>query len=93
MPTRELEAEGWFQKLNPLRHGSPDEARSGRLAVLLSIIVMVAASTYEVLYLYMQMWLPSASVGMAVLLALGVMVGFKHYPSVRAAAHILAGAA
>lgn len=92
MPTRELEAEGWFQQLNPLRHGSPDEARSGRLAVLLSVVLMVAASTYAGLFLYMQLWLPTASVGMAILFALGVLFGFKHYPSVRAAAHVLAGA-
>jgi len=93
MSTRAPDSETWFQRLNPLRNGTPDEARSGRLTVLLSLIVACAATTYEILYVVMQMWLPATTVGLTIALALGVTFGFKYRPNPSAAAHILAGSA
>ncbi|MGH1347750.1 MAG: ATP-binding protein [Nannocystales bacterium] len=93
MSTPDTDSESWFQQLNPLRDGTPDEARSGRLVVLLSLIVAGAAMTYEILYVIMQMWLPVVAVGLTIALAIGIALGFKYRPNVPAAAHALAGAA
>jgi len=93
MSTPQTAQESWFQRLNPLRDKTPDEARSGRLVVLMSVIVAAAACTYEALYLVLKMWLPASTVGAAIVIAVVVMLGFKHRPSVTAAAHILSCAA
>lgn len=85
--------EPWLERLNPLRDGTPDEARAGRLVLLLALIVGGAATAYEALYIAMQMWFTVVTVAIGISLAFGVPLWFRRRPSVPAAAHTLAVAA
>ena len=80
-----------IERLNPYRNGTPDERRSGRLVVLLTLIIVVTAGSYAGFYTAVGIWLASAGASAAVL---GPIVGlalFQRHERFAIAGHGLAG--
>jgi hypothetical protein len=79
------------ERLNPYRNGTADQRRSGRLVVLLSLIVAVAGASYAAFYTVVGIWLASAGALMAVVGPIAGLAAFQRHERFDIAGHGLAG--
>lgn len=83
----------WVQDQNPLREGTTEESRLGRLLVYLSVIIAVAAFSYCGIYVLLGMRLPAAGTGAVTVLSPLTLPLLAKTRSPRVTGHYLAGLA
>lgn len=77
--------------LNPHRASEPERCRAGRLAVLVSLIIAVAAAVYMLFFVAFGVWLAAVGAGIAASWAVGGLVAFQRHERVALVGHGLAG--
>jgi len=90
MPTDQATPARWLKTLNPLWDGSPDDARRGKLTVLLGLIIMAAGVLYGALYGALGVKLAYIGPAVGAVISACALLVFRRTGSTRAAAHLIA---